>query len=116
MDVLYRHGIMKGSWQPDGTVAFQPHSGVKRSEFAAISNRVFNNAGTDYDISKEMYNHKIESGQKVKSDKLRITGEATVIGSETGCSAVSGLSLIHISIRRFPKWVRAWCRSRANSG
>lgn len=92
VDILYRHGIMKGSWQPDGTVAFQPGSGVKRSEFAAISNRVFNNAGAGYDISKEMYNHKIESRQKVKSDKLRIADGSTVIGSETGCSAVSGIS------------------------
>lgn len=55
VDMLYRHGIMKGSWQPDGTVAFQPSAGVKRSEFAAISNRVFNNAGAEYDITKEMY-------------------------------------------------------------
>lgn len=92
VDMLYRHGIMKGSWQPDGTVAFQPASGVKRSEFAAISNRVFNNAGTAYDISKEMYNYKIEPGAKIESDKLRIASESTVIGSETGCGAVSGIS------------------------
>lgn len=92
VDMLYRHGIMKGSWQPDGTVAFQPSAGVKRSEFAAISNRVFNNAGAEYDITKEMYNYKIAAGAKPESDQLRFSSEATVIGNETGCSAVSGIS------------------------
>lgn len=57
VDMLYRHGIMQGSLMLDGTVAFQPKSGVKRSEFAAIANRVFNNANLGYDEAKETFNY-----------------------------------------------------------
>lgn len=57
VDMLYRHGIMQGSLMLDGTVAFQPKSGVKRSEFAAIANRVFNNANLGYDAAKETFNY-----------------------------------------------------------
>ncbi|MBN7774027.1 S-layer homology domain-containing protein [Clostridium aminobutyricum] len=61
IDMLYRHGIMKGSLQTDGTTAFLPAEGIKRSEFAAISNRVYESvasekaAGTSgyYDAAKE---------------------------------------------------------------
>ena len=44
IDALQRHGIMKGSLQTDGTVAFMPGAGIKRSEFAAIAGRVFDGA------------------------------------------------------------------------
>jgi hypothetical protein len=61
IDMLYRHGIMKGALQTDGTIAFLPNDGIKRSEFAAISNRVYEavamekEAGASgyYDVSKE---------------------------------------------------------------
>lgn len=37
VDVLYRHGIMRG----DDTGKFHPQAGVKRVEFAAVCNRIF---------------------------------------------------------------------------
>lgn len=61
VDMLYRNGIMKGSLQSDGTVKFLPKDGVKRCEFAAIANRVYEafmaetaaGYGGYYDLSKE---------------------------------------------------------------
>lgn len=41
VDLLYRYGIMKGSLGLNNKVSFMPRQGVKRSEFAAISNRVY---------------------------------------------------------------------------
>ncbi len=41
VDLIYRYGIMTGSLQDDGTVKFLPRDGVKRCEFAAIANRVY---------------------------------------------------------------------------
>lgn len=41
IDILYRYGIMKGSLNLDGTVTFNGKDGVKRSEFAAVANRVY---------------------------------------------------------------------------
>ena len=41
VDLLYRYGIMKGSLGLNNKVSFMPGQGVKRSEFAAISNRVY---------------------------------------------------------------------------
>ncbi len=41
VDMLYRYGIMKGSLNTDGTITFNGDAGVKRSEFAAVSNRVY---------------------------------------------------------------------------
>ena len=43
VDLLYRQGIMQG----DDTKMFHPSNGIKRAEFAAISNRVFESAKTD---------------------------------------------------------------------
>lgn len=42
VDLLYRQGIMQG----DDTKMFHPANGIKRAEFAAISNRVFESAKT----------------------------------------------------------------------
>ena len=92
VDMLYRHGIMKGSLQLDGSIAFQPASAVKRSEFAAISNRVFNNAGLGFEESKEAFYYEIEGGSFAESDKLRLSDSALVSGSKSDCTAVSGIS------------------------
>ena len=43
IDLLYRQGIMQG----DDTKMFHPANGIKRAEFAAISNRVFESAKTE---------------------------------------------------------------------
>lgn len=51
IDLLYRQGIMQG----DDTKQFHPSSNIKRVEFAAISNRVFENAGSvSYGLDKEI--------------------------------------------------------------
>lgn len=42
IDLLYRQGIMQG----DDTKMFHPANGIKRAEFAAVSNRVFESAKT----------------------------------------------------------------------
>lgn len=68
IDLLYRQGIMQG----DDTKMFHPANGIKRAEFAAISNRVFESAKTgsyveDREvqsyrgtiISVDIYNNKI---------------------------------------------------------
>lgn len=53
IDMLYRQGIMKGSLQGDGLLYFLPASGVRRSEFAAIANRVYENRAGEYDYTKD---------------------------------------------------------------
>ncbi len=55
IDMLYRQGIMKGSLQGDGLLYFLPNAGVRRSEFAAIANRVYENKSGEYDYSKDFY-------------------------------------------------------------
>ncbi len=92
VDVLYRHGIMQGSWQPDGSIAFLPDSGVKRSEFAAISNRVFKNSAAGYELAKETFNWAVPSGQTVPGQQIRFAEGVEVIGSQNGVIAVSGMS------------------------
>lgn len=76
IDMLYRHGIMKGSLQADGTTAFLPQDGVKRAEFAAISNRVYDalnsekTAGTSgsYNAAKETVSYR---GQVLSVDATK---------------------------------------------
>lgn len=92
IDILYRHGIMKGSWQPDGTIAFQPESGVKRSEFAAISNRVLTQAEAGYDSTKETYSRMLLSSETIPGARIRLAADADIIGSQRGAAAVSGMS------------------------
>lgn len=55
VDLLYRHGIMRG----DDKKYFNPSDGIKRAEFAAICNRVFEsaNSGT-YSVEKEVDSHR----------------------------------------------------------
>ncbi|MDD4122603.1 MAG: S-layer homology domain-containing protein, partial [Eubacteriales bacterium] len=55
VDLLYRHGIMQG----DDKKYFNPSDGIKRAEFAAICNRVFEsaNSGT-YSVEKEVDSHR----------------------------------------------------------
>ncbi len=57
VDMLYRQGIMRGSLQMDGTTAFLPNAVVKRSEFAAIANRVYENRAGSYDYTKDIYTY-----------------------------------------------------------
>jgi len=55
VDLLYRHGIMQG----DDTKMFHPASGIKRVEFAAVSNRVFESAKTDaYHTDREIQSYR----------------------------------------------------------
>ena len=88
IDMLYRHGIMKGSLQADGSIAFQPSSGVKRCEFAAIANRVFNNVNADYSLEKESYTYE----QKIDGTTLRLNKNAVTTGSSSGYIAVTGMT------------------------
>lgn len=76
IDMLYRQGIMKGSLHADGTTAFLPQDGVKRAEFAAISNRIYDAmnsakaAGTsgNYDVAKETADYR---GQVLSVDAAK---------------------------------------------
>ncbi|MDD3168080.1 MAG: S-layer homology domain-containing protein [Eubacteriales bacterium] len=55
IDLLYRHGIMHG----DDTKMFHPASSIKRAEFAAISNRVFESANAGlYSVEKEIQSYR----------------------------------------------------------
>lgn len=55
VDLLYRQGIMQG----DDTKRFHPASKIKRVEFAAISNRVFESAKTQtYSEEKEIQSYR----------------------------------------------------------
>lgn len=55
IDLLYRQGIMQG----DDTKMFHPANGIKRAEFAAIANRVFEAAKTDdYQVEKEVQSYR----------------------------------------------------------
>lgn len=95
VDMLYRHGIMQGSLQTDGSIAFQPASGVKRSEFAAIANRVFNNAGEGYDINKETFNYITdEKTSFYDGAQIRIIGSlgTEMIGKYKAGVVVSGMT------------------------
>lgn len=55
IDLLYRQGIMQG----DDTKMFHPASNIKRAEFAAISNRVFESAKASiYSVDKEIQSYR----------------------------------------------------------
>lgn len=55
IDLLYRQGIMQG----DDTKMFHPASGIKRVEFAAICNRVFELISTTtYNVDKETQSYR----------------------------------------------------------
>ncbi|MBQ3122723.1 MAG: S-layer homology domain-containing protein [Firmicutes bacterium] len=97
VDMLYRHGIMKGSLQLDGTVAFQPDSGVKRSEFAAIANRIYNNVWSTYDPAKETFTYKTsEENSFFEGAQIRIIGslKTEMIGEYKPGVTVSGMTFI----------------------
>jgi len=65
VDLLYRQGIMQG----DDAKMFHPANGIKRAEFAAVSNRVFESAGTGaYSESKEIQSYR---GVVVSADPYR---------------------------------------------
>jgi hypothetical protein len=50
VDLLYRHGIMQG----DDKKLFNPTDGIKRAEFAAICNRVYESANSErFSVEKE---------------------------------------------------------------
>jgi len=97
VDMLYRHGIMKGSLQLDGTVAFQPASGVKRSEFAAIANRIYNNVWSTYDPAKETFTYKTsEENSFFEGAQIRIIGslKTEMIGEYKPGVTVSGMTFL----------------------
>jgi len=55
IDLLYRQGIMQG----DDTKMFHPESGIKRSEFAAICNRVYDLASSGaYSVDREVQSYR----------------------------------------------------------
>jgi len=55
VDLLYRHGIMRG----DDTKMFHPAEGIKRAEFAAVSNRVFETANSSaYTVDNEIQSYR----------------------------------------------------------
>lgn len=64
VDLLYRQGLVTGTLQEDGTVKLAPKEALKRSQFAAIANRVYNAAMTEnstgetYVINKETISYK----------------------------------------------------------
>lgn len=65
VDVLYRHGIMRG----DDTGKFHPQAGVKRVEFAAVCNRIFDGIkADDYQVDREQASL---SGTLVSVDPVR---------------------------------------------
>ncbi len=57
IDLLYRYGIMKGSLTESGSVRFEPRQGVKRSEFAAIANRVYDFKKSSIEATKFSLKH-----------------------------------------------------------
>lgn len=76
VDILYRYGIMKGSLNLDGTITFNGNDGVKRSEFAAVANRVYKsgNAGAASSTTAGIFSY---SGDELQY--LRYDDAATVI-------------------------------------
>lgn len=93
VDLLYRQGIMQGSLQTDGTIAFKPDSGVKRSEFAAISNRVYNNTAAGSDYTKDIFNYEVSSAKEADTPQLRVASDARVYGDWSNFSVISGIAL-----------------------
>lgn len=86
IDLLYRQGIMQG----DDTKMFHPASNIKRAEFAAISNRVFESAkaGT-YSVDKEIQSYRgnivsVDSNQyKIMMTQSDGTGRVIQINPKT---------------------------------
>lgn len=87
VDMLYRHGIMRGSLQLDGSVAFLPNAGVKRCEFAAIANRVYESMSGGYDIAKEVYSYTSLDGLYLAEDFLLVADNGTSASLRTGSAA-----------------------------
>lgn len=77
IDMLYRHEIMKGSLQLDGSIAFMPKAGVKRCEFAAIANRVYENIMQGYNIEKEAMEYTDVNDLYMAENLLLIITDAT---------------------------------------
>ena len=76
IDLLYRQGIMQG----DDTKSFHPASGIKRAEFAAISNRVYTLVMSDtYQAEKEIqsYRGKIVSVDSVNNRLMMTQSDGT---------------------------------------
>ena len=83
---------MQGSLQTDGTIAFKPDSGVKRSEFAAISNRVYNNTAAGSDYTKDIFSYTVSSAKEADTPQLRVAGDARVYGDWSNFSVISGIT------------------------
>jgi len=86
IDLLYRQGIMQG----DDTKMFHPASNIKRAEFAAISNRVFESAKAGaYSEEKEIQSYRgnivsVDSNQyKIMMTQSDGTGRVIQINPKT---------------------------------
>jgi len=85
VDLLYRFGIMKGSLQLDNSLCFKPKDAVQRSEFCAVSNRVYKlvkemdsvGSGGYYDVNKEVvcYSNSLANVVINKNAELIYNGE-----------------------------------------
>lgn len=104
IDLLYRHGIMQG----DDTKMFHPANGIKRAEFAAICNRVYESAAADtYSAAKEVqsyrgtivsvdsYNSKIMMTQSDGSGRVIQINPKTqiVINGKVNYNALKGIEI-----------------------
>lgn len=102
VDLLYRQGIMQG----DDTKMFHPANGIKRAEFAAISNRVFESAAAGvYDEAREIqsyrgtivsvdsYNNKIMMTQSDGTGRVIQTNSKTriVINGKVNYNGLAGI-------------------------
>ena len=86
IDLLYRHGIMRG----DDRKLFNPRDGIKRAEFAAICNRVYESANSEtYSVEKEIQSFRgtiasVDSGNsKIMMTQSDGTGRMIQINPKT---------------------------------
>lgn len=99
IDILYRYGIMKGSLNLDGAVTFNGDTGVKRSEFAAISNRVYRLQSEGNNSNADIFSYAAEQIGDLRYDKsadVVVDGEMSSISADrasSGASVVAGMVL-----------------------
>jgi hypothetical protein len=109
IDLLYRQGIMQG----DDTKMFHPANGIKRAEFAAISNRVFESAKTEifYEdkeiqsyrgtiVSVDSYNNKImmtQSDGTVRVIQINPKSQI-VINGKVNYNGLTGISTGSVAV------------------
>lgn len=84
VDTLYRYGIMKGSLNLDGSVTFNGNDGVKRSEFAAIANRVYRVQTMGNNISADIFSY---AGEQIANVRYDRAADVIVGGEKSGLTA-----------------------------